>query len=134
MLRIHSTLAMTVAAVATIAFSGPAIAEEVIVKHRIEADIPRVEVRYGDLNLDNQAGRDRLTTRLDSAVREVCGNADYRDLSEFSQMKTCRVASTDRAYAARDALFAEHLAARERGETLALAGNGHSTLAVLAQR
>lgn len=86
--RFHCTFAMAVTAATMIALAAPAAAEEVVVKHQIEKDVPRVEVRYGDLNLDSEAGRDRLTNRLDSAVRKVCGSADFRDLPAFGGMMT----------------------------------------------
>ncbi|QDK31958.1 hypothetical protein DM450_03980 [Sphingomonas sp. IC081] len=136
--KIHSTFAMAAATALTaasmIALTPPAAAEEVVVKHQIDRNVPRVVVRYGDLDLDSPYGRDRLTVRLDSAVKKVCGFADYRDIPEYSNMISCRDESTGRAYAARDELFAQRMAARERGETLALAGSGGGSLAVFAQR
>ncbi|TCM19600.1 UrcA family protein [Novosphingobium sp. PhB165] len=119
---------------AALGLAAPAMAEDVLVKNRaIDPNVPRVEVRYSDLDLDSQAGRDRLTTRLDSAVRTVCGDADVRNLDDFSHMRDCRDESTDRAYAARDELFAQHMAARASGQTLASAGTPQ-TMAVFARR
>lgn len=124
-----------VAALAGIAFTAPAMAEDVVVKHQalVPEGVPSVLVRYNDLDLDSQAGRDSLTTRLDSAVRRVCGNADLRNLDEFSGMITCREESTGRAYAARDELFAQHIAARQQGTSVASA-SAPQTMAVFAQR
>lgn len=123
------------AAAASIACSAPVMAEEVVVKHQplVPEGVPSVLVRYNDLDLDSQAGRDTLTTRLDSAVRRVCGSADVRNLDEFSGMIDCREESTGRAYAARDELFAQHVAAREQGANLATASTPQ-TMAVFARR
>lgn len=99
--------------------TSPAFAD-VVVKHHPTEDVPMVEVRYGDLDLDSPLGRDRLTTRINSAVRSVCGNADIRALDEFAYVRQCRVDSTERAYAERDALFTQ-IAARNQSTQLALA-------------
>lgn len=119
---------------AALGLAAPAAAEDVIVKNRIiDPNVPHVFVTYTDLNLDSEAGRSRLTTRLDSAVRTVCGTADVRNLTEFDHMMDCRGESTERAYAARDELFAQRIAARAQGQTLARAETPQN-LAVFAQR
>ncbi|WP_395331350.1 UrcA family protein [Novosphingobium sp. BL-8H] len=130
----NSMIASVVLFGAALGLAMPAAAEDVIVKNRtIDPNVPHVFVTYNDLNLDSEAGRDRLTTRLDSAVRTVCGTADYRNLDELSHMMDCRGESTVRAYAARDELFAQHMAARAQGQTLAMAKTPQ-TLAIFAQR
>jgi UrcA family protein len=42
--------------------------------HAVEVvnDVPTITVRYADLNLDNDAGRAMLVSRLQSAARQVC--------------------------------------------------------------
>ncbi|WP_395390922.1 UrcA family protein [Novosphingobium sp. BL-8A] len=131
----NSMIAAAILAGATLGFAASAVADEVVVKNPvIDPSVPRVLVRYDDLNLETQAGRDHLTTRLDSAVRTVCGkNVDVRDLDEFASMMGCRDDSSQRAYAARDQVFAQYLAARAQGQTLA-ASAMPQTLAVFARR
>lgn len=130
----NSMIVAAVLAGATLGFAGSAVANEVVVKNPvIDPNVPRVLVRYNDLNLDSPAGRDRLTTRLDSAVRTVCGTVDVRQLDELAAVMDCRSDSTERAYAARDQVFSQYLAARSQGQTLA-AANLPQALAVVAQR
>lgn len=105
-------------AVAMLAMSTPSHAD-VIVKDGRPADVPYREVRFADLNLDSQQGLDSLNTRILSAVRSVCGQADLRQLIETLAVRNCRDTSTHRAFAARDAMLAARLAARDDPAKLA---------------
>lgn len=101
-----------------LAFGTPAHGE-VIVQNGDPSDVPQREVRFADLNLDTTVGVDRLNTRIASAVRDVCGQADIRALREFVAMRQCRDQSLERAFADRDALLSARLAARGQPEKLA---------------
>lgn len=48
-----------------------------------------VAVPYGDLDLNNDAGRKALDQRLDRATRKVCGAAPVRDLALRSAYSAC---------------------------------------------
>ena len=53
---------------------------------------PTVTVRYGDLDLNSQAGRDVLNARLSMAARKVCGHFGYArtgSLSHTVKTKAC---------------------------------------------
>jgi UrcA family protein len=132
MTRIHTTFAaFGMIAMAATGLSSPALAD-VIVKDGSLRDVPHREVRYGDLNLDTQAGLDTLNTRLQVAVRAVCGQMLNNRLDELSDIHDCRVASLDRAFAARDEMLATRLAARENPDRLAAATP--TSFAILARR
>jgi UrcA family protein len=51
--------------------------------------IPRVTVRYADLNLNTPVGVEALYSRLRAAAREVCGVHQRRALVEAMEAKTC---------------------------------------------
>lgn len=74
-----------------VAFAGlsvPAAAEN-------DGERRSVVVRYQDLNLASVEGRDRLTTRVRTAVQKVCGTrALYRQpLAERSVAQRCKQAT-----------------------------------------
>lgn len=53
---------------------------------------PSVTVRYGDLNLNSEAGRDALSSRLSMAARNVCDHHGYtrtRSLRYLAKTKAC---------------------------------------------
>jgi UrcA family protein len=58
-----------------------------------------VAVSYADLNLRKEAGVAKLTSRVASAVREVCEPRNYTDLAQFRPTLTCRHISMERAKA-----------------------------------
>ncbi|MDF2638120.1 MAG: hypothetical protein K0R64_1104 [Novosphingobium lindaniclasticum] len=131
MTRIHTTFAaIGLLAIAATGFSTPAFAD-VIVKDGSLRDVPHREVRFGDLNLDSQAGLDTLNMRLEIAVRAVCP-IHSNQLEEMSWTRDCRDASRDRAFAARDAMLANRLAARENPSQFAQAAP--TSLAIVARR
>lgn len=47
-------------------------------------------VGYSDLNLATPAGEAALRHRVAVAVKQVCGDPDYRDLQALGQMRQCR--------------------------------------------
>ena len=47
-------------------------------------------VSYADLDLSSAAGRQRLSQRIDTAVRDVCGEAPSFDLARRQQVRECR--------------------------------------------
>ena len=52
---------------------------------------PTQTVSYHDLDLTSAAGQQSLHRRVDGAIRNVCGNADIRDLSAMRSQRACRV-------------------------------------------
>lgn len=56
-----------------------------------------VMVRYGDLDLTTDAGAATLQTRVASAVKQVCGSADIRDLPAMQDMRSCREEARSRS-------------------------------------
>lgn len=60
-----------------------------------QVDDPQsVTVRYDDLNLSSQSGRDRLTTRVKTAIRQVCGSYSRRTLAEHAETRRCQAEAT----------------------------------------
>ena len=82
-----------VAAVA-LAWSGAALAGSV------DADLPSVSVKYGDLNVQTRAGAAVLHRRLTAAARSVCPDIHERDLRAASIARACVDQAVDRAVAA----------------------------------
>jgi UrcA family protein len=76
------------APVACIGLTVPAAAKD-------DSERRTVVVRYDDLNLASVGGRDRLTTRVKSAVRAVCNtNPHYRQtLTERASAEKCEDAT-----------------------------------------
>jgi UrcA family protein len=54
-----------------------------------EPEVSRIEIRIGDLDLGNQADRDRLDRRLRWAAREVCGTGYGSDLNSRNEARRC---------------------------------------------
>ena len=72
-------------------------------------------VRYADLDLNSQPGRDSLSHRISGAIHRLCGEADARDLNQTFDVRQCRSAARRDA----DARVAKLLDARPQ-----LAGRG----------
>jgi UrcA family protein len=68
--------------VAALAISGLAQASRA-------TDIPRVVVKYGDLNLNSKAGVAKLHARIHRAADTVCTPLESRVLGLLSQHKAC---------------------------------------------
>jgi UrcA family protein len=73
-----------------------------------------VTVRYDDLNLSSEKGRDRLTGRVQTAIRQVCSSHSRRTLAERADVRACedaasRVADTQLAsvFSGQNALLAD---------------------------
>lgn len=65
-------------------------------KDRLSAETRSVQVRYGDLNLANAGGRDRLEQRIRWAVKQVCGGTP-RGLFQRVDQAQCTAAASDDA-------------------------------------
>ncbi|MDB5702058.1 MAG: hypothetical protein JWL66_2257 [Sphingomonadales bacterium] len=65
----------------------------------INHSLRTVAVSYADLNLHKDAGVAKLTSRVASAVREVCAPRNYTDLAQLRPTLTCRHNSMERAKA-----------------------------------
>lgn len=111
-------LTIAVCAMSTLFMASPALADVVVTNpDRIEY---RSKIVYlTGLDLRDANDLDTLNTRLDRAVRFVCGSADVRRLDEMADMNRCRAESQDRAYADRDAILAARMAARDDPVALA---------------
>lgn len=73
---------LAVAAVATAGMALPAAAQT-------DDSAPSVEVRYDDLNLASSVGRDRLDTRIRSAIRQVCYSEPSPTLRQRVSAQRC---------------------------------------------
>jgi UrcA family protein len=54
-----------------------------------EVDVPTRTVHYADLNLNTQAGAEKLYQRIRGAADQVCGNKDPRQLAASAAAETC---------------------------------------------
>jgi len=63
----------------------------------VSDDVPTTRVSYGDLNLATEQGTQRLYERIVAAARQVCPEADPRDLSRFVRSRACRAQAIERA-------------------------------------
>ncbi len=54
-------------------------------------------VRYDDLDLNNERGRDRLNTRLRMAANSACGFWSAKSLTDRQRANECRKAAFERA-------------------------------------
>jgi len=60
-------------------------------------DVPRVVVKYGDLNLATDTGTQILYRRLKAAARAVCPDFSTRDLLQADISRRCRAEALARA-------------------------------------
>lgn len=81
-----------------------------------------VSVRYDDLNLTNESGRDRLTSRVKMAIRQVCGSNSRRTLAEKAETRRCEAEASRKADTQLASLF--------NGTNAKLADRGALVLAV----
>ena len=65
-----------------------------------------IEVRYSDLNLKSDQGREVLDRRLNGAVRQICGTNKAPGVGEGQDVRGCRTATLAQAKSIRDELFA----------------------------
>ena len=75
-------------------------------------------VRYADLDLSTDAGRDRLQMRINQAVKQVCGAPRAFTLNERADQRLCEQASLRRATPERERIIAAYMEKRR----LALGG------------
>jgi UrcA family protein len=64
--------------------------------------VPTTTVKYGDLNLANAQGVERLYVRIAGAAQQVCRGLDGRSMEEKVQFSICTTQSIARAVAAVD--------------------------------
>jgi UrcA family protein len=72
------------------------------------ADVPSVVVSFSDLNLSTEQGTSALYHRIVAAARQVCPQADQRDLSAYTYSRACQEAAIARAV---NDVHSSHLAA-----------------------
>lgn len=79
-----------------------------------------VVVKYGDLNLNSQAGIARLHKRISNAAESVCDQLDTRILSQQSAYKECvKSAVTDGIAAVDNANLSQFHASKGRYSVVA---------------
>jgi UrcA family protein len=76
------------------------------------ADAPAVRVAYSELDLNKDAGVERLYARLKHAAAQVCGSADIRDLAALARQQACLQRALDRAV---EDVHSARLTARHKG-------------------
>jgi UrcA family protein len=54
------------------------------------SDVPRVAVRYGDLNMDSVDGQRALQRRIERAARKVCPDSGAQDLRARVAAQQCQ--------------------------------------------
>jgi UrcA family protein len=101
MTRLQMTLAF--AAVSVLPFM-PAVAKERAPDIQVSSSsanhgVRTAAVSYADLNLRSESGVAQLTSRVQSAVKQVCEPRNYSDLAQLRPTLTCRHSSMDRAKA-----------------------------------
>lgn len=69
--------------------AAPMLAAGIAVPAAAQEEARSVTVRYDDLNLGTQAGRDRLKTRVRYAVRQVCSTAGRMTLAIQAKQQAC---------------------------------------------
>ena len=75
-------------------------------------EAPSVRVSYSELDLNKDAGVERLYARLRHAADQVCGNVDNRDLVAGRYREACVRAALDRAV---EQVHSARLTARHKG-------------------
>ncbi len=55
----------------------------------VDATLPTRTVHYSDLNLNTQAGTERLYNRIRNAAKQVCGGVEPRQLAESTPAQNC---------------------------------------------
>jgi len=74
-------------ALATVAALG--VASFAVGAHADESGVPARTVHYSDLNLNTQAGAERLYKRIRGAAEQVCGAVGPRQLEEVMAARVC---------------------------------------------
>jgi len=96
MARFLTTPLLCLAAGATLSCAVPALAQ-------ISDTVPRVTVKYSDLDIGSRDGAQALLKRLEAAANTACGGApDIRQLDQLASFEACRKSALARAVAAVD--------------------------------
>jgi UrcA family protein len=82
-------------------------------------EVPKVSVRYDDLDLATRNGRSTLYHRLRRAAAQVCPDSDAAELGRYMRSQSCQIAAVQRAVRAIGGpmvalMQAEHGLAQER--------------------
>ena len=93
---------LLIAAAAT-ALATPAIASEPVTVFG-QSDVPTARIVYGDLNLANKAGLDRLKQRVRGAAKDMCLVHYQTTLSQRSERQRCYSTARNDGYAQAEAL------------------------------
>jgi UrcA family protein len=80
------------------------------------SDTRSVRVSYAELDLSNDAGVERLYSRLKFAAAEVCGSADIRELAALGRQVSCAQQALDRAV---EGVHSARLTERHKGASAA---------------
>lgn len=75
------TLMLMIATAATGGVSATAIAQD--------GDTPQIMVRHGDLDLTTESGRERLDTRVRTAIRSMCNVNERQPLRQRAIAQGC---------------------------------------------
>lgn len=104
-----------------ILMAAPLVAAAAVAPVAAQDDMRSIAVRYDDLNLASETGRERLETRVRFAVRQVCGVHGRLTLRERASALACSAEAT------RDTKV--RLAALFSGQGSRLADSGQMTVA-----
>lgn len=74
--------------------AAPLVAATTVAPAAAQDDTRSIIVRYDDLNLASASGRERLETRVRSAVRQVCGVHGGLTLRERASALACTAEAT----------------------------------------
>lgn len=74
-----------------ILMAAPLIAAGITAPAFAQGEPRSVTVSYDDLNLSSESGRERLTTRVKMAVKQVCGSANRLTLRERAAKQACEL-------------------------------------------
>jgi UrcA family protein len=83
-------LAAIVLVAAAGAVSQSALADESRTTLQMQTSTHTVTVRYDDLDLRRDPGREALHARLTRAANQVCGSFDIRRTAEYRHVQECR--------------------------------------------
>jgi UrcA family protein len=96
MTRFLTAPVLCLAAAATLSCAAPVVAQT-------SDAVPRVLVKYGDLNIGSPAGAQALLERIEAAANTACGGApDIRQLNQLASFEACRRSAVAGAVAAID--------------------------------
>jgi len=88
-----------------ILLAAPLVAATIVAPAAAQEEKQSVSVRYDDLNLVSASGRERLETRVRSAVRQICGVNGRMTLTEQAHVLACKAEASRDADVKLAALF-----------------------------